>query len=103
VSWFFRKNSSKDSKALPPMSLPLDKIQKVDEAGILFLDNEGNPYSIDYTDAYTGWNKKKCIRKSKAKYICDRTKSEEWTLTFYTNPQSHFLQTRIKKHCGLIS
>lgn len=73
-----------------PITLPLTNIQKVDEAGIFYLDNKGNLANIDYFNAYNGWCKSKRIQKSKPKYICDRTKSEGWKLVFHTNPQITF-------------
>jgi len=85
-----RRKSTENDVIFPPITIPLNNIQEVDEAGILYLDNEGNSASIHYFDAYKGWCKSKSIKKSKPKYICDRTKAEGWKLIFYTNPQITF-------------
>ena len=87
---FFRRKRTNYNVELSPIKLPLTNIQGVDEAGILYLDNEGNSADINFFDAYKGWCKSKNIKKSKPKYICDRTKSEEWKIIFYTNPQIVF-------------
>ena len=87
---FFKKKSTEIDATIPPISIPLTNIQEVDEAGILYLDNEGNSANIHYYDAYKGWCKSKNIKKSKPKYICDRTKSDGWKLIFYTNPRITF-------------
>lgn len=87
---FFKKKSTEIDAIIPPISIPLTNIQEVDEAGILYLDNEGNSANIHYYDAYKGWCKSKSIKKSKPKYICDRTKAEGWKLIFYTNPRITF-------------
>ena len=84
-----RKSIVKDV-ILPPITIPLTNIQEVDEAGILYLDNEGNLANIYYIDAYKGWCKSKSIKRSKPKYICDRTKAEGWKIIFHTNPQVTF-------------
>ena len=87
---FLRRKSTVNDVIFPPITIPLTNIQEVDEAGILYLDNEGNSTNIHYYDAYKGWCKSKSIKKSKPKYICDRTKAEGWKLIFYTNPQITF-------------
>ena len=75
---------------LPAQTIPLTDIQEIDEAGILFLDVEGNSTNISYYEAYKGWCKSKNLKKSKPKYICDRIKGDVWKLVFYTNPQITF-------------
>ncbi len=87
---FLRRKSIENDVIFPPITIPLTNIQEVDGAGIHYLDNEGNSASIHYFDAYKGWCKSKSIKKSKPKYICDRTKAERWKLIFYTNPQITF-------------
>jgi len=87
---FLRRKSTVNDVIFPPTAIPLTNIQKVDAAGILYLDNEGNSANIHYFDAYKSWCKSKSIKKSKPKYICDRTKAEGWKLIFYTNPQITF-------------
>jgi len=71
----------------PSLEIPLTNIKKIDEAGILYDDNEGISSNIHYFDAYKGWCKSKNIKISKPKYICDRT---GWKLIFYTNPEITF-------------
>lgn len=87
---FLKRKSVEHTVELSPIKIPLTNIQEVDEAGIRYLDNEGNSTNIYYFDAYKSWYKTKSIKKSKTKYICDRTKSEGWKLIFYTNPQITF-------------
>lgn len=87
---FINQKSIDHTAELPPIELPLTNIQEIDEAGILYLDNEGNSANIHYVDAYKGWCKSKNIKKSKPEYICDRTKYDGWKLIFYTNPQISF-------------
>ena len=87
---FLRRKSTDNDMIFPPIAIPLTNIQEVNEAGILYLDNEGNSANIHYSDAHKGWCKSKGIKKSKLKYICDRTKAKGWKLIFYTNPQISF-------------
>ena len=87
---FLRRKSTVSDVIFPPITIPLTNIQEVDEAGIFYLDNEGNSANIHYVDAYKGWCKSKSIKRSKPKYICDRTKAEGWKLIFYTNPRIAF-------------
>ena len=87
---FLRRKSTVNDVIFPPITIPLTNIQEVGESGILYLDNEGNSANIHYVDAYKGWCKSKNIKRSKPKYICDRTKAEGWKLIFYTNPQIIF-------------
>ncbi len=87
---FFKRKSEEHNEEILPITLPLANIQKIDDTEILYHDNEGNPANIHYFDAYKGWCKSKGIKKSKPKYICDRTKSEVRRLIFYTNPQITF-------------
>ena len=87
---FLKRKSAVNDVIFPPIMIPLTNIQEVDEAGILYLDNEGNSANIHYVDAYKGWCKSKSIKRSKPKYICDRTKAEGWKLIFYTNPKITF-------------
>lgn len=86
----FLRRSAKNDVILPPITIPLSNIQEVDEVGILYLDNNGIVSNIHYFDAYKCWCESKNIKKSKPKYICDRTKTEGWKLVFYTNPQITF-------------
>jgi len=90
---FIKKKSPQHNLKFPSITLPLTNIQEVDEAGILYIDNERNSANINYYDAYKGWCKNKHIKKSKPNYICDRTKTEGWKLIFYTNPQITFYAT----------
>jgi len=87
---FFKRKSTEHNCNLPSATLPLTNIQEVDAAGIFYIDNDGNSVNILYFDAYRSWCKSKGIKKSKPKYICDQTKSEEWNLIFYTNPRITF-------------
>lgn len=96
-SFLRRKSTEENDVIFPPITIPLTNIQEVDEAGILYLDNEGNSANINYFDAYKGWCKSKSIKKSKPKYICDQTKAEGWKLIFYTNPQITFYSDTIRE------
>ena len=88
----FRKRNVVAAEEHIILELPLENIKKIDESGILYIDNEGNSNIINYSEAYKGWCKSKNIRKTKLKYIGDRMKSEgKWKLIFYTNPQIIFL------------
>ena len=75
---------------LPPLELPLTNIQEINRAGILYIDNNGTSVNIDYLEAYKGWCKSKSVKKSKLKYICDRTKSDGWKIVFHINPKITF-------------
>jgi len=86
---FFRKKASSEIEQ-PPLELSLDNIQKIDQAGILYVDNEGTSANIHYFEAYKSWCKSKSVKKSKTKYICDRTKSDGWKIIFHTNPKITF-------------
>ena len=77
---FFRRKRAEIITAVP-----LTNIQCINESGIHYLDNEGNPAMIRYSDAWKGWLKNKDTGTPKPKYICDRTKSEGWKLIFYTH------------------
>ena len=85
---FLRRKSTVSDVIFPPITIPLTNIQEVDEAGIFYLDNEGNSANIHYVDAYKGWCKSKSIKRSKPKYICDRTKAEGWKLNLLAVQQS---------------
>ena len=98
---FLRRKSTVNDVIFPPITIPLTNIQEVDEAGILYLDNEGNSANIQYVDAYKGWCKSKSIKSSKPKYICDRTKAEGWKLIFYTNPQITFYSDPSEEELGI--
>lgn len=87
---FFRKKLVTDLEQQQPLEIPLMNIQKIDQAGILYIDSEGTSANIGYFEAYKGWCKSKSIRKTKPKYICDRTKSDVWKIIFHTNPQITF-------------
>ena len=87
---FFRKKPEAENIQLPPLEPPLINIKKIDQAGILYVDNEGTSANISYYDAYKSWCKSKFIKKSKPKYICDRTKSDGWKIVFHTNPKITF-------------
>ena len=87
---FFRKKLVSEIEQQPPLELPLSNIQKIDQAGILYVDNEGTSTNINYYEAYKSWCKSKSVKKSKPKYICDRTKSDGWKITFHTNPKITF-------------
>ena len=87
---FFRKKLVSEIEQQPPLDLPLSNIQKIDQAGILYVDNEGTSTNINYYEAYKSWCKSKSVKKSKPKYICDRTKSNGWKITFHTNPKITF-------------
>ena len=87
---FLRRKSTVNDMIFPPITIPLTNIQEVDEAGIRYLDNEGNSATIRYFDAYKGWCKHRSRKKAKPRYICDRTKAGGWKLIFYTNPQVTF-------------
>jgi len=86
----FKRKKTKHNVKSPSIALPLTNIQEVGDAGILYIDAEGKPANINYFDAYKCWCKSKNVKKSKPKYICDRTKSDGWKLIFYTNPQITF-------------
>ena len=87
---FFRKKPASEIEQQPPLELPLANIQKIDQAGILYVDNEGTFTNINYYKAYKSWCKSKSVKKSKPKYICDRTKSNGWKIIFHTNPKITF-------------
>ncbi len=87
---FFRKKPVTKIEQQQPLEIPLANIQKIDQAGILYIDNEGTSANINYFEAYKGWCKSKSIKKSKPKYICDRTKAEGWKIIFYINPHITF-------------
>ena len=87
---FFRRTAKESIVNFRPMKIPLTNIQKVDEAGILYIDEDGNSTNMNYYDAYKSWCKSKCVKKSKPKYICDRTKSDGWQLIFYISPKIVF-------------
>ena len=87
---FFRKKLVSEIEQQPPLELPLSNIKKIDQAGILYVDNEGTSTNINYYEAYKSWCKSKSVKKSKPKYICDRTKSDGWKITFHTNPKITF-------------
>ncbi len=87
---FFNKSNVQPFEELSPLEIPLTSIKEVDQAGILYEDSEGTSANIHYFDAYKGWCRSKYIKRSRPKYICDRTKSEGWKLIFYTNPQIIF-------------
>ena len=87
---FFRKKPEAENIQLPPLELPLINIKKIDQAGLLYGDLEGVSANINYCEAYKSWCKSKSIKKSKPKYICDRTKSDGWKIVFHTNPKITF-------------
>ena len=87
---FFRKNPASEIEQQPPLELPLTNIQEIDQAGILYVDNNETSSNINYFDAYKGWCKSKSTKKSKQKYICDRTKSDGWKIIFHTKPKITF-------------
>ena len=87
---FFRKKATHEIEQQLPLELPLANIQKIDQSGILYIDKEGTSANIGYYEAYKGWCKSKSVKKSKPKYICDRTKSDGWKITFHTNPKITF-------------
>ena len=87
---FFRKKLVSEIEQQPPLELPLSNIQKIDQTGILYIDKEGTSANISYYEAYKGWCKSKSVKKSKPKYICDRTKSNGWKIIFHTNPKITF-------------
>ena len=86
-----RKNISCDEVALTAISL--DHIKRIDAAGILYLDDKGNSANISYHEAYKTWCKSKKIKRSKPKYICDRTSTydRQRKMIFYTCPQLVFI------------
>ncbi len=86
---FFRKKPVNKIEQ-QPLEIPLANIQEIDQAGILYIDNDGTSANINYFEAYKGWCKSKSIKKSKPKYICDRTKAKGWKIIFHTNPQIIF-------------
>jgi hypothetical protein len=89
---FFRKKVATENEQRPPLELPLANIQEIDQAGILYVDLEGISANINYYEAYKSWCKSKSIKKSKPKYICDRTKSDGWRkMIFHTNPKITFV------------
>ena len=45
---FFRKKLVSEIEQQPPLELPLSNIQKIDQAGILYVDNEGTSTNINY-------------------------------------------------------
>jgi len=86
---FFRKKLVSEIEQ-PSLELPLSNIQKIDQAGIEYVDHEGTSANINCYEAYKGWCKSKSVKKSKPKYICDRTKSNGWKIIFHTNPKITF-------------
>ncbi len=75
------------------IEISLDCIKKVDAAGILYLDDKGDLVNISYHEAYKTWCKSKNIKRSKPKYICDRTYTydRQRKMIFYICPQIVFL------------
>ncbi len=69
-----------------PIFVPLDNISDIDGSGILFKDNMGDSANISYYEAHAGWKRYMCSESSKPAYICNREKSDNWYLTFYTDP-----------------
>lgn len=88
---FFQKRTQCRTHTADKMEIPLENIRKIDRAGILYIDPEGNSASIRYADAHKGWCKSKSVKKSNSPYICDRTKADGWKIIFYTNPQVIFV------------
>ena len=86
----FKKKRETDSKQFPPIELPLSNIKEIDEAGILYINLEGDSESINYYDAYKGWCNSHSVKKTKTKYVCDRAKSNGWKIVFHTNPKITF-------------
>ena len=87
----FKRKINVDPEQIPQIELPLENIREIDQAGILYIDIDGNSANILYHDAYKGWCKSKSIKKSEDKYICDRIKTEgRRKLIFYTNPNITF-------------
>lgn len=74
------------SECNEPIIVPLSNIVEIDEAGILYIDNNGNSENIAYYDACKGWRKHMCSKSSKPAYVCNREKTDTWHLTFYTDP-----------------
>ena len=91
---FFKRKNTVPVEEFSPIEIPLTNIQEVDEAGILYIDNEGTSTNISYYDACKGWCKSKITKRPKPKYICDRTKSNGWQLIFHTNPKIIFCATQ---------
>ena len=46
---FFRKKLVSEIEQQPPLELPLSNIQKIDQAGILYIDKNGSPVSPLFT------------------------------------------------------
>jgi len=86
----FNRKTTLSSEKMPPPEIPLMNMKEIDQEGILYIDGQGIPTIIYYSDAYKGWCKSKNVRQIKPRYICDRTKYDGWKLIFYTDPQITF-------------
>ncbi len=74
----------------PPQKLPLTNIKEINRKRVLYTDSEGHEAVILCKDAHKRWRRHKKIRISAAKYVCDRTRTDDWKLIFYTDPQITF-------------
>ena len=88
---FLKRRKDPELVSLKPQILPLSAIIGIDDAGILYRDEQGTTWNISYFEAYKGWCKSKNVKRSKPKYICDRRRSDG-TFIFYTDPQVKYPQ-----------
>lgn len=71
----------------PPQYIPLCDVLEINNAGIRYTNAEGQPSLIRYSDAYDAWRHHYNQKRSRIKYICNRTKLENgWKFIFFTNP-----------------
>ncbi len=107
----FRKMKDNSIIELVPQEVALINIKSIDKEEILYNDNNGQLMKINFKEAYKGWCKNKNSKKSRVKYVCDRTKSDGWKMIFYTKPKVTFLASAEDetlwretinqiKHCG---
>lgn len=85
-----RRTSAANTNPPPMVHVPLDKIQFVCRGGIRYTDQQGRVGMLRFADAYKGWCRRRKIRSSKPRYVCDRTRAEERQMIFYTVPQVIF-------------
>lgn len=85
-----KRKSKADLQELPPIHLGVSAITTVDEAGVLYLNSCGEHENLGWYDAYKGWCKSKGVKRSKPRYVCDRTRAEGGQIIFYTNPKIIF-------------
>lgn len=70
------------------VTIPINSIVNITQNEITCLDSQGHLIKIDISDAYKQWCKTHHIKKSKQKFVCDRTNIDgQRMMIFYTNPR----------------